>query len=322
MMLWADDRAKRMGAACWEFYNRYPEDSRRWTGTLFMIRLGPRFVKDFAPDFDQTHHVVIDEEAKAAWQKKLDAMKVAMESAPDVPLSVRAELEGAQLNAAIREAQAQTGAIQSAAIAALLPKVEAYLRRFPDETAVMGFVRSYLYAVDSIAPADLENVLGRLAASPHAQIAEMAKERLQAVALLEHPFQMKFTAVDGRAVDVVSLRGKVVLIDFWATWCGPCIAELPNVKAVYEKYHALGFEIVGISLDQQAAKQKLVDFVRENNLPWPQHFDGKGSKNEFAVQYAIKAIPAMFLLDQEGRVVSPNARGEKLEQEVKRLLKL
>ncbi len=152
------------------------------------------------------------------------------------------------------------------------------------------------------------------------------------------PLELAFTAADGRPVDLKSLRGKVVLIDFWATWCGPCIAELPNVKRVYEAYHAKGFEVIGISLENgrllpadtaeqtaaklAAARQVLTDFTAKEKMPWPQHFDGKYWKNEFAVQFGIGAIPAMFLLDQEGRVVSTNARGPMLEQEVKRLLKL
>ena len=125
------------------------------------------------------------------------------------------------------------------------------------------------------------------------------------------------TMLDGTQVPLASLKGKVVVMDFWATWCGPCIAELPNVKKTYAKYHEKGFEIVGVSLDQ--SKDKLTDFVKENDMPWPQHFDGLGWKNEFAVMYGIQGIPAMWLVDKDGNLVDMKARSG-LDAKVEKLL--
>jgi peroxiredoxin len=94
------------------------------------------------------------------------------------------------------------------------------------------------------------------------------------------------------------------------------------VRAAYRKYYAQGFEVIGVSLDGEKDKQKLIDYCRAQDLPWPQHFDGKLFRNEFAEKFGVRAIPAMFLLDQEGKVASTEARGPKLEAEIKRLLKL
>ncbi len=132
------------------------------------------------------------------------------------------------------------------------------------------------------------------------------------------PLDIKFTAVDGTKVDLTSLKGKVVLIDFWATWCPPCRAEVPNVVATYKKFHDKGFEIVGISLDQ--SKEKLLAFTKENGMVWPQYFDGKGWENEISSKYGIDGIPAMWLVGKDGKVVSTNAR-EDLEGQVEKLLK-
>src|SRR2546428_11372592 len=82
---------------------------------------------------------------------------------------------------------------------------------------------------------------------------------------------VKFTAVDGREVDLAKLKGKVVLVDFWATWCGPCVGEVPHVVETYKKFHDKGFEIVGISLDQN--KDALVNFTKSHGMTWPQYFD-------------------------------------------------
>lgn len=119
------------------------------------------------------------------------------------------------------------------------------------------------------------------------------------------PIDLKFTAMDGREVDLAKLRGKVVLIDFWATWCGPCVAEFPDIKKTYEKFHDKGLEIIGISLDDD--KQDLLNFLKKNGpAPWPQYFDGKGWNTEMSFKFAINAVPTYFLIDKKGNLVSTN----------------
>lgn len=123
----------------------------------------------------------------------------------------------------------------------------------------------------------------------------------------------------GTEFDWESYRGKVVLIDFWATWCPPCVAELPNVKKQYEKYHDRGFDVVGISLDQDA--EGLETFIKERELPWVTLFDGEaGPEHPVAMRYGITAIPQVILVDREGLVVSMDAHGEELERQLENLL--
>ena len=112
-------------------------------------------------------------------------------------------------------------------------------------------------------------------------------------------------------------RGHPVFVDFWATWCGPCVGEIPNVKAAYEKLHPKGFEILGISFDQE--KDALETFVKKKGMTWPQYFDGEGWQNKFGQEFGINSIPAMWLVDQKGILRDMNAR-DGLAGKVEKLL--
>jgi peroxiredoxin len=124
--------------------------------------------------------------------------------------------------------------------------------------------------------------------------------------------------IAGKPLSIANYKGKVVLLDFWATWCGPCVAELPNVLKTYEKYHAKGFEIIGISLDKE--EQALTSFIKKRDMRWQQFFDGKGWGNKLAVKYGINSIPMTYLLDGEGKIVAMNLRGEELDAAVAKIL--
>jgi len=124
--------------------------------------------------------------------------------------------------------------------------------------------------------------------------------------------------LEGKELSVANYKDKIVLVDFWATWCGPCVGELPNVLKAYEKYHSKGFEIVGISLDSD--KNKLTSFMKQKNMTWQQFFDGKGWGNKLAGKYGVGSIPATYLLDGTGKIVAKDLRGEALVEKVASLI--
>lgn len=126
-----------------------------------------------------------------------------------------------------------------------------------------------------------------------------------------------FNTPEGKALTLSSFRGKVVLIDFWASWCGPCRKENPNVVRVYNKYNKKGFEILGVSLDED--RERWIDAIKKDGLVWSHVSDLKGWSSEACRLYGIDAIPLTVLLDKEGKIIAKNLRGAALEQKLEEI---
>jgi len=134
--------------------------------------------------------------------------------------------------------------------------------------------------------------------------------------LVGKPLELAGATASGAPFDWATYRGKVVIVDFWATWCGPCVRELPNVKAVYEKHKDRGFDILGISLDQD--QEALADFLQKNQIPW-QTLAGDGTQ-EIAQKYGVRGIPTVMLIDREGKVLGVAHRIDQLLPELEKQL--
>jgi thiol-disulfide isomerase/thioredoxin len=126
------------------------------------------------------------------------------------------------------------------------------------------------------------------------------------------------TDIKGKPVALSSFKGHYVLVDFWASWCGPCREENPNVLKSYRAYHSKGFTVLGVSLDDE--KSPWIGAVRKDALPWMQVSDLKGWKNSAAVMYGIEGIPMNFLLDKDGIIVAKGLRGDELEEKLAEFL--
>lgn len=134
--------------------------------------------------------------------------------------------------------------------------------------------------------------------------------------------------LDGKSIKLADFKGKVVLIDFWAVWCGPCIGEMPNVVKAYADYNAKGFEVIGISFDQREGEQGLRDTIKGEGkvgaktgvMPWRQIYDGGFWNSGMAKRYGVQSIPKTVLIDKDGKVVAQNLRGKALESKLAELL--
>jgi thiol-disulfide isomerase/thioredoxin len=198
-------------------------------------------------------------------------------------------------------------------------------RKFPD-TAI-GLMSStgmkvfeYFQAFDR---AEFQSLIDELKTSPNPQLRELSAGFQERARIEREPMTLAATAIDGREIDLQKLRGKVVLVEFWSTGCEPCIKETPEIKRLYSKYGPQGFEVIGISLGAGlGAKERLEEFIRQHEVPWPQFCDLGGWRNRYAVQYGVKRMPTAFLLDREGKLVSADARPPNLEALVRRHLGL
>jgi peroxiredoxin len=151
------------------------------------------------------------------------------------------------------------------------------------------------------------------------QQTEMMVSRTEAVKVGNEAPELILPMPNDKELALSSLRGKVVLIDFWASWCGPCLKELPNVKRAYEKYKSKGFEILGVSLDQ--SRDAWLGAISKEGLTWPQVSDLKHWKSEACVIYAVQSIPYTVLVDKDGKILATDLRGAELDKKLAEVLK-
>jgi thiol-disulfide isomerase/thioredoxin len=191
-----------------------------------------------------------------------------------------------------------------------------------DVSLVMAAGQAAEYSGDDGLAVDTYTTFGKmLAASKDEAIAERGKTMegvVRRLTLVGKPMEVEGTILGGDKFDWEKFhQGKVVLVDFWATWCPPCVREVPNVKEQYEKYHDKGFDIVGLSLDH--SREALEKFLKEKEIPWTILYNDEARSPTIAY-YGVMAIPTMILVDKDGNVVSIKARGEELDKELEKLL--
>ncbi len=204
-----------------------------------------------------------------------------------------------------------------------LTRLQALQKDYPDRPEM--YARELAYALSRCgmqkeALAFMNRIETEMLLAKKDRLLPRIKHHFDMVRMVGKPL-MEFKVEDhhsGKEISPKTLKGKVVLVDFWATWCRPCVAELPHLKATHEKFSQAGFEIFGVSLDED--KAKLDRMIAGKKMNWLHHYDGKKWKNELAVKFGVHSVPANLLVDQKGIVRGVNLRGKAVKEMAAKLV--
>lgn len=290
--------------------------------------------------------------AKPTAEQTAAAIRLKLEAFSALPLSVVNEAIIAKLEALVAQAEKNelpkearqarrvllafklASARKSEELDEIIGKVKDFFQAGPVDSSSIHLAVNTGRAAESSGRSDLavktyRDLAEIFAAQKEKELIETAAKfegAVRRMELTEKPMIIEGTTFDGKPLDWSKYAGKVVLIDFWATWCGPCRAELPNVKKNYEAYHDRGFEVVGISLDQK--REDLEKFIEKEKLPWTIVLDASWSEaagdqpalRKLANYYGVFGIPTAILLGKDGKAISLRARGNVLSSELEKAL--
>ncbi len=276
-----------------EFAAQHPDDPHAWDARLLELK-----TVIFPTPIPERKTVFAQQEALLA----------SILSAPQAPEPIKQQAERALISEHLDHLDLIDTPEQAAQLEA---RIVTYIHQHPDDPKANALQVRRLDLLQKSDPKKAADLLATLATNDDPKVAAAARGRQELTALGTTPLDWKFTAVDGRPVDLTASQGKVVLVDFWASWCPDCLREMPDVLAAYHKYHDKGFEVVGVSMDHD--KDAMLSFLKKHNIPWPQQYDGKAWDSSVAVKYGVKGIPEMWLVDRSGHVIATGVHGSQLE---------
>lgn len=197
--------------------------------------------------------------------------------------------------------------------------IEHYVDTSKTYRAGTFFIRNYMFrscSFDEVKSA-CEGLSDEVKASKEGKALLADFDKVMSVNVGGTPADFTLPDPEGNDLKLSQFRGKILLLDFWASWCGPCRAEMPNVKDIYAKYHDKGLEILGVSLDE--SKDKWVDAIAKEELPWSHVSALKGWDCPVAKQFNVTGIPRMYILDTDGKIIAQDLRGEELQAKMAEL---
>lgn len=343
-----------------EFFLKHPDEPRRLEALALFLDLSALAnfyvrtpTKDEMPSSDRkmtarewnrwyatTPAITIDRVAREQWLRQGEEMVAMVLDSPHVPAVKKEEAAFGRLHRDLFQLRRQTleetlpdwrgawktlrerfarHATEYVELPESAPRVAFFMRQFE---GCISYYQRYQVIPRETGKAVIKEDWEYFLSSSDPRVQDVARAGLADLTHREQATldEINFIALDGRKVDVRDKRGNVVLVDFWALWCKPCVDEMPILRRIYKEYR--GFTIVGINCDSENDKAKLKQFLEDGGYDWPQHFDGKGPANEFARLYQVTAWPTTYLIGKDGKVVAKNIRGDGLEPAIRKALGL
>lgn len=328
---WSDRFRTRYREKGIEFWNRFPSDPRRFTWLLNTLYLSPKYWSDEKEGASMAaakfvEKAAVDGAAIAKWNRKYLLLRAEFMNAPDVTEKQKGQLRIYELYSHIqiaRLALLRNENVDMLSIATELLDVIAAFPQADGPFTASTLADNYLAAVELMPDYELYSAF--LAAMRMSPVAELQKLAIAKGEIVKHrivPLELKLPALKGGSIDLSTLKGKVVLVDFWANTCSSCIEAMPGIKRVYDRYRGDGFEVIGVWITPDVARDqpralKILDTVGPN---WPMGILAGETLTQFQEKYALFYVPVTWLIDQNGNLVTTDVTGPRLESEIRRLL--
>lgn len=324
-----EDAARRFRERGLEFWTKYPEDRRRYEWLSITVTSAPRYLVDPAQAAaalaaGDRRAVRTDAVAAAEWQRRFEN-----------------ELRPAYLEKSGKSARERAGFVlritqnayyngEAGDVSDVIGAIEAYAASGEASDQDIEFFGGLVAALPHSLPAgDVvaaeTKIFRALAASNSPTLRLVGSGRQLLASFKTRPFTLAGTALDGRSVDLARMRDKIVFVDMWATSCSGCIAAMPHIKEVYEKYRDQGFEVVGVCFNSEEDRAEVERLMAKMSIPWPQLLQGRTygpKKSKLWQELGLSGVPVTLLLGHDGTVITNDLGGDKLEVEVRRALGL